>query len=51
MTTSDQYDILHSVDPETETPSEGKPGVDMLDHPLAEIAKCDRVFALGWNGK
>jgi hypothetical protein len=46
MTTSDQNNIFHSTNPQAETPSEGKPGIDMLDHPLTEIAESDRVFAL-----
>jgi hypothetical protein len=51
MTTGDENDILHSIEAQAKSPSEREPGVDMLDHPITEIAERGRVLTLGWHRK
>ena len=51
MSPSDQYNIFHPVNPHSEQPDPGEPGVDVLNHPLAKISERNGVLASGFRWK
>jgi hypothetical protein len=46
MQSGNQDDFFHLFYSESESPSEGEPGIDMLDHPITKIASRASVLTL-----